>query len=116
VRIEATIGEPAGSGPLVRAPFAGTQTLSGLLEGSAEGDGVLVAFDSGDPDRPIVVGELWSSREEPPTRLACAAARCVLSGAVVGSGRVETATIDLRGGRLLIEIVFPRAVRLRCAG
>jgi hypothetical protein len=115
VRIDATTGEAVTSGTLTRIPFTGTQTLSGLAEGSADGDGVLIAFESGDPDRPLVIGGLWSSREEPPTRIACVRERCALSGGMVGVGRVESAEVDLRTGRLALELVFPRAVCLRCS-
>jgi hypothetical protein len=115
VTIEGSLGEPTRAGDLVVAPAVGVQRFSGLLEGAAEGDGVLVAFEPGDVRRPLVIGMLWSSHESPPESIACTGLVCSLQGPVAGVGRLELAEVDpVPGGRVSLRIVVRRAVCERC--
>jgi len=48
---------------LVSLPLGGNRT--GLWALPEIGDEVIVAFEEGDPDRPIVLGSLWDGKERP---------------------------------------------------
>lgn len=50
----------------IALPYAGDGR--GLYLLPEVGDEVVVAFEEGDPDRPVVVGSLWSGRDTPPCR------------------------------------------------
>lgn len=69
--------------PSLVDPAAGYETwarLATLMAGSSRGtwfipdvnDEVLVAFEAGDPSRPIVVGALWNGQDAPPERMDAA--------------------------------------------
>jgi len=45
-------------------PFVGTETA--FMNLPEKGDEVLVAFVGGDPDRPVIIGAIWSG--DPPVR------------------------------------------------
>ena len=66
VTIEGSLGEPSVRDGVLVASATGAARFSGLLEGAAGVDGVVIAFESGDVIRPILVGSLWSSHESPP--------------------------------------------------
>jgi len=50
----------------VGAPHAGSTAGSFVLP--EVGDEVIVAFEEGDPDRPIIVGSVWNAEKPPPPR------------------------------------------------
>jgi type VI secretion system secreted protein VgrG len=52
----------------VATPWAGTQW--GIIHIPRVGQEVVVAFEEGDPDRPIVVGSVYNAQEMPPYTLA----------------------------------------------
>ncbi len=52
----------------VASPWAGTQW--GIIHIPRVGQEVVVAFEEGDPDRPIVVGSVYNAQEMPPYTLA----------------------------------------------
>jgi hypothetical protein len=115
VTIAGTLGEPGDTGRPASVAFTGTARLAGLVEDAIEGDGVLVAIESGDVNEPVVLGSLWSSHESPPETIACAGRICVLRGPVGGIGRLDAAEVELRpGGRVLLHVVVPRATCERC--
>ena len=52
----------------VATPWAGTQW--GIIHIPRVGQEVVVAFEEGDPDRPIVIGSVYNAQEMPPYTLA----------------------------------------------
>jgi len=115
VTIEGSLGEPSVRDGVLVASATGAARFSGLLEGAAGVDGVVIAFESGDVNRPILVGSLWSSHESPPESIACVGVVCALEGPVVGFGRMELAEVEpLAGGRVSLRIVVRRAHCERC--
>jgi uncharacterized protein involved in type VI secretion and phage assembly len=46
------------------APHAGNGR--GIMFMPEVGDEVLVAFEQGDPERPVIIGSLWNGRDQPP--------------------------------------------------
>ena len=115
VTVEGRVQTSESGAGLTVARFSGVQRLAGLVESAAEGDGVLVAFESGDPREPFVVGMLWTSAESPPETIACGRVACALDGPVVGLGRVELAEFEpVTGARVSVRIVVRRASCERC--
>ena len=54
-------------------------------------DEVLVAFEQGDPNRPVIIGNMWNSKDKTPLGQATA----------VASGKVKTRIFQTRGGHYL---------------
>lgn len=87
-------------------PWGGNQ--HGFLSVPRVGSEVAVAFLEGDPDRPLVLGCLYSDDNQPPHALPAARTRTALRGrSVPGAGHNELCLED-RGGE---EHVFLRAER-----
>ena len=96
-------------------------------------DEVLVAFEHGDPDRPVVIGSLWNGVDKPPSVLPQGAARSLLrsrgqEGHAGGGGANEIILDDtpgkegvaVRGGSIALgapeTVVEGRLASLRDAG
>jgi phage baseplate assembly protein V len=89
------------------------------------GDEVLVAFESGDPRQPVVLGSLWSSSERPPETMDDAGENAVRlirtrSGIEIrlddAAGRVAVSTPDgasivLEHGNVVIEAAADVEIR-----
>lgn len=61
------LGDTDGLWARVAVPFAGNQRGTWMIPDI--GDEVLIAFESGDPSRPIVIGSLWNGVDHPPEQM-----------------------------------------------
>jgi hypothetical protein len=127
VHVEGSIGAPVlDQMPLTIWPFTAAVTLRGLVDASGEVDSTLVFFQTGDPNRPYVIGALWSDEVEVGGRsqsvsFACAVTEigrggeplggpCTVVGAIVGRGTFQVSRLELRaGGALAWNLTIPRA-------
>lgn len=71
------------------SPMAGASR--GLYILPEVNDEVLVAFEEGDPNRPVVIGTLWNGRDAPP----------LASNTAVLNGKVEKRILKTRAGNLI---------------
>lgn len=55
--------------PWLRVAQAWASEEVGVFTLPNVGDEVLVAFEHGDPDRPVIIGSLWNSKHKPPVSL-----------------------------------------------
>jgi hypothetical protein len=128
VHVEGTLGAPSFEQPTLTAwPFRASQTLRGLIDVANEIDGTVVAFDEGDPDRPIVTGSVYGTLLPPgAATIACVATQfgargeplggsCAVAGAIVGRGELRISAFELApGGSLSWDIAFPSVFCRRC--
>lgn len=74
----------------------------------APGDEVLVAFEAGDPDRPVVIGSLWSSNQRPPETNP--------ERTLVRTAHGSTAVLDDGGGAIEVSDLHGTVVTLSAGG
>jgi phage protein D len=90
-----------------RVVSAGAGSERGLYALPEVNDEVLVAFEHGDVNRPLVLGGLWNGVDAPPTSI----------GEAVRDGKVRTRTFRTRSGHALTFVEDNEAqVRLETAG
>jgi hypothetical protein len=134
VHVEGTVGEPVVVGPPATIwNVHAVDSLSGILGGSNEVDGTIIAFEEGTPRRPIVVGPIWGDDAEVPgggtaaVVFACvvttfdesgapSAGSCTVRGAAVGLGTFQVRAMQLEvGGEVSVDVDFPRVLCVPCA-
>ena len=133
VHVEGSLGAPTlEQPPLTVWPFRAVVTLRGVVDGSSDIDGTLVAFETGDPDRPLQLGSVWSGDvdmggQSEGVTFVCAVTEfgargeplggpCAVTGALTGRGAFQISELDLvPGAALAWTLDFPRVVCRRCA-
>lgn len=128
VHVQGAVGAPAFEQPPVTVwPFRAAETMRGLVDFANEFDGTLIAFETGDPDRPLVTGPVYTT-ELPPgaATFACVTTRfgrqgqplggpCTVAGAIVGRGTFQISELSLApGGALAWDVTFPRVFCRDC--
>jgi type VI secretion system VgrG family protein len=93
----------------VGQPAAGLS--SGMFFLPEVDDEVLVAFESGDPSRPYIVGSLWNGKNTPPQNLPTEKDRKVIRSAL-NSRPPNEIRFDDRDGLQALELHSPRALLL----
>jgi hypothetical protein len=125
VHVEGSLGAPTLEQPPVTLwPFRAVETLRGIVDGSSDTDGTLAAFETGDPDRPLQVGSLWSGDVDVGGRseraaFVCAVTEfgergeplggpCAVTGALTGRGTFQITELEFRPDATLAwELDFP---------
>jgi phage baseplate assembly protein gpV len=122
-RIQITVPPPSGAKGRPTTAWARLATLSagdgrGTWFLPAVGDEVLVAFEEGDPSRPIVVGSLWAAGASVPETGAERTTIRTRTGAVISIEEPPSgpATITIDSGTGSEIEVGPAGVRVRAAG
>ncbi|MEX2494288.1 MAG: type VI secretion system tip protein TssI/VgrG [Nitrospirales bacterium] len=66
------------------------------------GDEVLVVFEHGDPNRPVVIGSMWNGKDMPPSSLPANKFRSIFQGRSASGGINEIVLDDTSGQERLI--------------